>query len=227
MTVCRPKAVLMWGRETFGEIALDRNERACRFLEEALELAQCEGVTCDRAHRIMQRVYSRPKGELGKEIGQAMITLEILAENAGISAEVEAAREFSRLRSIFEIGKPLSPQSEPLELAIIEPPQPRDWPADWQEQFWGAYPRRVGKGEAMRRLEKIRAAGKVPFQQILNAALVYRAETQNKEMQYIAHPATWINRGQWEDDPAAIAGRRDDGRGEIKNGFLGRFMDQR
>jgi hypothetical protein len=116
---------------------------------------------------------------------------------------------------------------EPLALALVEPPQPRDWPADWQEQFWGAYPRRVGKADAMRRLEKIRAAGKVPFEQILNAALVYRTETQNVEMQYIAHPATWINRGRWEDDPGAIAGQRDDGRGEIKNGFLGRFMDRR
>jgi hypothetical protein len=113
------------------------------------------------------------------------------------------------------------------DLALVEPPQPRDWPADWQEQFWSAYPRRVGKGDAMRRLDKIRAAGKVPFRQILDAALVYRTETQNVEMQYIAHPATWINRGRWEDDPGAIAGTRDDGRGEIKNGFLGRFMDQR
>lgn len=114
---------------------------------------------------------------------------------------------------------------QPFALALIDPSQPTDWPKNWMLQFWDCYPRRIGKADAQRKLDAIRKGGKVPFQKILDAVMVYRAETQNTEMQYIAHPATWLNRGRWEDDPNAITGK-DDGCGKINNGFLGRLMNR-
>jgi NTP pyrophosphatase (non-canonical NTP hydrolase) len=96
----RPKAFLQWAIETFGPIAANRDERAARFIEEALELVHAEGITAETAQRILDRVYARPRGSLGKEIGQAMATLECLAENVGLSADAECEREFARVRSI-------------------------------------------------------------------------------------------------------------------------------
>lgn len=96
----RPAEFLAWAVRTFGPIALDRQDRAARFLEEAIELAQSEDVSVDVVKVIVDRVYQRPGGYLHKEIGQAMVTLECLAENLGISADAEAAREFDRVRSI-------------------------------------------------------------------------------------------------------------------------------
>lgn len=96
----RPQDFLSWAVDIFGPIALDRNERASRFLEEAVELAHAEGMPRETAMRIVQRVFARPPGLVHKEIGQAMVTLEILAENAGYSADAEAAREFDRVRTI-------------------------------------------------------------------------------------------------------------------------------
>lgn len=100
----RPKAFLLWALNTFGPIAINRDERAARFIEEAIELVHTQELPREVLNRIADRVYSRPRGEAGKEIGQAMATLECLAENVGLSADAEAEREFARVQSI--------PQSE-------------------------------------------------------------------------------------------------------------------
>lgn len=98
----RPKAFLQWAVQTFGPIASNRDERAARFVEEALELAHAEGIDVWMIDRIMWRVYSRPRGEVAKEIGQAQATLECLAENLGLSADAEAEREFARVKGISQ-----------------------------------------------------------------------------------------------------------------------------
>lgn len=112
-----------------------------------------------------------------------------------------------------------------LALQMTEEPE-ETWPKNYQDQFWAVYPRRICKGAAMKKLEMIRKLGKVPFQVILAAVEVYRHETRNTEMKFIPHPATWLNQGRWDDDPNGIGGspgRPPNGRGEIKNGFLGRL----
>lgn len=98
--VSRPDEILRWAIDTFGPIAADRHERAARFLEEAMELAQVEGVSHHIAKAIADRVYSRPTGTLTREVGQAQVTLECLAANVGVDADEEAAKEFDRVRSI-------------------------------------------------------------------------------------------------------------------------------
>ncbi len=40
----RPKAFLQWAIDTFGPVAANRDERAARFVEEAIELAHAEGL---------------------------------------------------------------------------------------------------------------------------------------------------------------------------------------
>jgi uncharacterized protein with PIN domain len=99
-TMLRPKAFLQWAIDTFGSIACNRDERAARFVEEALELAHAEGMSPGTAMRLINRVYSRPRGDTAKEIGQAQATLECLAENLGLSADAEAEREFARVKGI-------------------------------------------------------------------------------------------------------------------------------
>ncbi len=91
---------LKWCADTFGPVALDRRERALRFVEEAIELAQAEGVEIAAVGAVTGRVYSRPAGDTSKEIGQAQMCLEVLAANYGVSADVEACREFDRVRKV-------------------------------------------------------------------------------------------------------------------------------
>lgn len=96
----RPKAFLQWAIDTFGPVAANRDERAARFIEEAIELAHAEGLPLLTIDRIMWRIYNRPRGNTAKEIGQAQATLECLAENIGLSAADEAEKEFARVKSI-------------------------------------------------------------------------------------------------------------------------------
>lgn len=96
----RPRDFLAWAVNTFGPVAGSRPERAMRFFEEAAELMQAESVGRDVLQKIIDRVYSRPAGDVVREIGQAQACLECLAENIGVSADREAAKEFARVQSI-------------------------------------------------------------------------------------------------------------------------------
>lgn len=96
----RQKKVLAWAIENFGAIATNRDERAARLVEEAIEVAQAEGLPLHILQKISERVYARPAGKLAQEIGGLAITLDALAENAGLSVQAESAREWARVLSL-------------------------------------------------------------------------------------------------------------------------------
>lgn len=90
--------VAAWMLECFGpEITKDRIERADRFVEEALELAQSIGWTADRGHALVDYVFGRPVGEVGQEVGGVMVTLAALCNVFEIDIEAEAKREVDRI----------------------------------------------------------------------------------------------------------------------------------
>ena len=61
----RQREVFQWVRETFGDPSTVASERIKRVLEEAVELAQAEGMTRDHARAIVDYVFSKPKGRPG------------------------------------------------------------------------------------------------------------------------------------------------------------------
>lgn len=69
------------------------------------------------------------------------------------------------------------------------------------EDFYASYPRHVGKDAARRAFEKAVKAGTAPAD-IVEGARRYAAATAaaGTETRYIAHPATWLNAGRWNDD---------------------------
>lgn len=91
--------VAEWMLACFGpEIAADRLERADRFTEEALELAQTvPGFTAERAHALVDYVFGRDVGERGQEVGGVMVTLAALCNTFDISIRAEAERELARI----------------------------------------------------------------------------------------------------------------------------------
>lgn len=91
--------VLAWAVNSFGPIARNRDERAARLAEEAIEIAQAEGVSLDIVVRIATRVYSRPAGELWQELGGLGITMLAFAENAGLNVDTCTEREWRRVLS--------------------------------------------------------------------------------------------------------------------------------
>lgn len=96
----RPSDFLAWARLTFGPVAKVRGERLLRFVEEAIELAHADGMERTTLNAIADRVYSRPAGDVHKEIGQAQACLETYAENIGVSADDLAEAEWQRVQCI-------------------------------------------------------------------------------------------------------------------------------
>lgn len=95
----RQRLVLEWAVDSFGECAARPKERAARLVEEAVEVAQALGLEDHVILRLVLRVYGRPPGELAQEIGGVGITLEALAENAGLNAEKCTQQEWERVMS--------------------------------------------------------------------------------------------------------------------------------
>lgn len=108
LTSAFQKDVDAWMTECFGPaIKTDMVERADRFVEEALELAQTvPGFNAERAHALVDYVFSRPTGEPGQEIGGVMVTLAALCNAGGLdmagAGAAELARVWTKINAIRE-----------------------------------------------------------------------------------------------------------------------------
>jgi hypothetical protein len=96
----RQRAVLQWVSDTFGQPSLTPMERAFRVLEEAVELAQAEGMARERAIDIVEYVFRKPPGTHSQEAGGLGVTLLAYCEARDLSADAEEAREFDRVMAI-------------------------------------------------------------------------------------------------------------------------------
>lgn len=79
------------------------------------------------------------------------------------------------------------------------------------EAFWAAYPRKVGKGAALKAWRRISApASALPA---MLTSLEWQRESEQWQRdggQYIPHPATWLNQSRWEDERPDTYGPYDD-----------------
>jgi hypothetical protein len=64
-----------WVVSRIGADNMQRKERAMRLLEEAVELAQAEGITADQVSRQIAHVFSRPAGEPTQEASGVAVCL--------------------------------------------------------------------------------------------------------------------------------------------------------
>ncbi len=66
-------------------------------------------------------------------------------------------------------------------------------------KFWSIYPRRVGKEQARKAWAKLKADDDL-LARILKAVEEQKRSEGWKDVQYIPHPATWLNGHRWEDE---------------------------
>jgi hypothetical protein len=95
-----------------------------------------------------------------------------------------------------------------------------DWPSDFLEQFWSTYPRRIGKKAVLAKLETIRKSH-LPFAKVMAGVERYARSVRGAEMQFIAHPETWLNQGRWDDEEKSLERESNTG----KNGFAALVRD--
>jgi uncharacterized protein YdaU (DUF1376 family) len=71
------------------------------------------------------------------------------------------------------------------------------------DAFWAVYPKKVGKEDAWRAWRKRRPDRELTAQ--ICAALAWQRQQDNWLLEggrFVPNPATWINRGQWQDEPS-------------------------
>jgi predicted amidohydrolase YtcJ len=96
----RQRQVNGWCVRAFGaDHAASIPQRGIRMLEESAEAAQATGVSREIAHKLIDYVWDRPKGELAQELGGVGVTLLALAEAAALSADTCEQNEIVRVLS--------------------------------------------------------------------------------------------------------------------------------
>jgi hypothetical protein len=70
------------------------------------------------------------------------------------------------------------------------------------DQFWAAYPRRVGKQDAQKAWAKVKPDSPCWWRLILKAIENQKqgADWRKDDGQFIPHPATWLRAGRWLDE---------------------------
>lgn len=87
---------------------------------------------------------------------------------------------------------PKEPSSEPKQ-------EPKKSQVVLFDEFWKAYPNKVGKGAARRCFEKVMKDKLVEFDVMMDALRKYANKTDDRAF---CNPATWLNQERWEDEPA-------------------------
>jgi uncharacterized protein YdaU (DUF1376 family) len=83
--------------------------------------------------------------------------------------------------------KPITNNQEPINKEYI----------DRFNVFWKQYPRKVAKPNALKAWNKIKPDD-VVFKKMLDA--INQQGLSSKEIQFVPHPATWLNAQRWEDE---------------------------
>jgi hypothetical protein len=101
--------------------------------------------------------------------------------------------------------EPEQRKKEPRAVALVG-----DWPSDAFDQFWAKYPTKIAKKAALRAFVSAKRSS-VTFDRLMFGLDRYIAE-KPPQIDY-CHPATWLNGGRWDDQPAASApnGQRSSG----------------
>jgi hypothetical protein len=84
----------------------------------------------------------------------------------------------------------------------------RGWDFD---EFWKPYPNKVGKDAARAAFARVQKSKRVTFPDLMAAWVRYVAKTDDRPW---CNPATWLNQGRWEDQPAENGGSN----GEVRHG---------
>jgi NTP pyrophosphatase (non-canonical NTP hydrolase) len=93
--------VAQWVQRVLGvDCLMNPQERALRLVEEAVELAQVEGLTTAEVGRVVDRVFSRPMGEREQEVGGIGVTLLAYCYATDIDFELLTQREVERVERL-------------------------------------------------------------------------------------------------------------------------------
>lgn len=103
------------------------------------------------------------------------------------------------LRSSSDDPSPSPSPSPNKESKKVEVSSKRTRGEERFEEFWEAYPRKVGKGNARKAYERL-VRDEETHQAIIWAVAAQTPRMMASAPEFRPHPATWINGGRWDDE---------------------------
>jgi hypothetical protein len=90
-----------WVQRCFGsDVLSNKQERAMRLLEEAIELAQSVGVPLEKVRALEVLVYDRPVGNETREMGSVLLTAVVMCRTLGYTNPADLL--LSELRRVLD-----------------------------------------------------------------------------------------------------------------------------
>ena len=180
--------------------------------------ANCHVKTVDRAIRQLVEVGALQKSHriYGDAYRSNLYTVRRIPPKRFLTT-LETSVSPGRDNDVARLGTPVSPGGDTdVALTItseLEPlePKPNNDIARKFDQFWEAYPKKKGKGQARKAFE--RALKKTDMETLLEGVSEYVRNSRWEDEQFIAYPATWLNGERWTDEYDSPAVRETPGPG--------------
>ena len=67
------------------------------------------------------------------------------------------------------------------------------------DEFWSIYPRKIAKAVARKSWQRLSASQQLMAAKAIDTHCQYW-KTKETELEFIPHPATWLNQERWEDE---------------------------
>lgn len=96
----RQEQAYTWAMSVYGDRTVGTRYQAFRFMEEAMELAQTQGLDLEDLILVARYVSARKVGDTKIEIGDVSLCLDILAENLGLSVDSCHADCLNRIKAL-------------------------------------------------------------------------------------------------------------------------------
>ena len=69
------------------------------------------------------------------------------------------------------------------------------------EKWWSFYPKKVGKRQAFKTWEKMKVLQEIGLEELIAITRKFARSDAGRAGAFCPYPATWLSRGQWEDEP--------------------------
>lgn len=119
--------------------------------------------------------------------------------------EVERSGSVSVSVSVSEEPNHLAPTVQEKAPGPREARKPEDWPEDYREKFWKAYPRKTGRKDGLKVLDRIARSSSAPSFVDLLAAVATIARNAS-EVRFMPEASAWLNKERWNDEALPATG---------------------
>lgn len=162
----------------------------------------CRSLSPDVATPVRQKKTYQEEAE-EEEYTDHTATNTSATDVAGVTVRQESNDDqlIADAQKLEQLQEP-EPQPEPKKAQSVLPGFEAPTATQLEDIYW-AYPRHIGKVEALKAIKK--ALQYKTYEVLMERTKLYRASSDGNpsgpRAQFIPHPATWFNQGRYDDDP--------------------------